>query len=81
MWKTSSYESLPTDTLSKWVEGCKSLNKLDYVFHLYDDDYLRKFTETNYPAYFRLFKTLTGVCKCPYRFQLVNPLPIISNTI
>ena len=48
----------------RWVQGCKELNKLEYSFYLYDDDYLRRFTEKHYPSYFQLFKVLSGVCKC-----------------
>mmetsp|Transcript_28625 Transcript_28625/g.40799 ORF Transcript_28625/g.40799 Transcript_28625/m.40799 type:complete len:363 (-) Transcript_28625:36-1124(-) len=61
MWKTATYSSLPTDTLSKWVSSCKSLNEHQYDFHLYDDDYLKNFVAKHYQEYFPLFRYLSGV--------------------
>jgi hypothetical protein len=64
MWKSGA--PLPRQTVG-WIDGCKALNP-DFVFHMYDDEDLLRFTETHYPEYLPMFKSLHGVCEFVRRF-------------
>lgn len=58
MWKGG--KSLPTNEMTRWRSGCKSLNP-QINFKLYDDDDLKKFVHENFPRYSMLFDSLKGV--------------------